>query len=66
LSQQAAGYNPEGNQELLITEDLQRKVMANVKGDKMPGTGLWKINSIVDRGQHSDFISSFVRRQKGQ
>jgi hypothetical protein len=54
------------NQELLVTEELQRKVMANVKGDKIPGTNLWRVSSIVDRSQHSDFISNFVRRQKGQ
>jgi len=50
--------------ELLITEELQRRVMANVKGDKIPGTNVWKVNNIVDRTEHSDFISNFVRRQK--
>jgi hypothetical protein len=52
------------NQELLITEDLQRRVMANVKGDKIPGTNLWKVNNIVDRSEHSNFISGFMQRQK--
>ena len=52
------------NQELLITEDLQRKVMANVKGDKIPGTNLWKVNNIIDRSEHSNFISGFMQRQK--
>jgi len=54
------------NGELLITEELQRRVMGSVKGDKIPGTNLWKVNSIIDRTQHSDFISNFVRRNKGE
>ncbi len=49
------------NNELLISQGLHRKVYNIVKGDVTP-YGLYKVNSILDRTQHSQFIQRFMKK----
>jgi hypothetical protein len=54
--------------EVLVSEDLKKRVAAEVKTDKeiREGIEVHHIRSIMDRDRNREFISDFLRRQKGQ
>ena len=54
------------NAEALLSGEVYRKVMGIVKGEKIQGGDFWKINRIVDRDQHSEFIKRFMNKQQGK
>ena len=51
------------NNEILLSMELHRKVYNIVKGEQTPN-GLYKINSILDRSQHSRFIQKFMKKNE--
>jgi len=54
------------NNELLLSENLYKKVMNEVKAEKeiRQGLNIYHIGSISDRGKYNSFISGFLERQK--
>jgi len=52
--------------EVYLTENMQRKVMANVRSEKNREENLWKLNSLRVREQHSQFIDKFMNRNINQ
>jgi len=54
------------NNELLLSENLQKKVMNEVKSEKetRQGISVYRIGSISDRERYSGFIQGFLDREK--
>ena len=52
--------------EVYLTENMQRKVMANVRSEKNREENLWKLHSLRTREQHSKFIDKFMNRNIDQ
>ncbi len=48
--------------ELLLSSALHRKAYNVLKGEQTP-YGLFKVNSLLDRSSHSQFISKFMKKQ---
>ncbi|MEK6825690.1 MAG: hypothetical protein AABY00_02805 [Nanoarchaeota archaeon] len=55
-----------GGQQLLLTGPIHRKVSGIVKTQQISAESLWKVNSIVEREDYTDFIDKFMRRQGRQ
>jgi len=56
-----ASYSREG---VLLSERIHRKVANTIKSVKLSTANLWKVDRIINRDQHSKFISGFLGRQK--
>lgn len=52
------------NEEVLMTENVHKRVVGKVKTSKLHDRNLWKIEKIADRSQHEEFISRFKQRNK--
>ncbi len=50
------------NSEVLLSGEMYRKVIGTVKGEKIQGGDYWKINRIIERDQHSEFLKRFMNR----
>ncbi len=52
--------------EVLLSEEMQKKVMSGIKTEKemRAGMNLYKIKEISDRGQHDKFIHGFLERER--
>lgn len=53
----------ESNIDVLMSEELHRKVVGKVKSTKMPVGSSWKVRSVIDREKYSGFIN---RTNRGQ
>lgn len=53
-------------QEVLLSEDMQKRVIAEVKAEReiKNGINVYHIKSISERDRHRDFIQGFLNRQK--
>ena len=50
------------NREIFVSDILYRKLLGKIKGEKVREQNYWKVGSIVDRGQHSEFINRFLKK----
>ncbi|MEK6820400.1 MAG: hypothetical protein AABX71_01695, partial [Nanoarchaeota archaeon] len=53
--------------EVLLSEPIQQRVMAQIKADKevREGVNVYSIKRVVDRDKYREFISDFMNRMKG-
>jgi len=51
------------NKEALLSENIHRRVVGNVKSEKSKD-GFWAVKRITNREAHSDFIDRFMNRQR--
>lgn len=54
--------NSEG--EVLLSEQIRRKVIETIKTEKIEGKDFWKIARITEREKHKDFLRRFIERGK--
>ena len=54
--------NSEG--EVLLSEQIRRKVIETIKTEKIEGKDFWKIARITEREKHKDFLRKFLERGK--
>ena len=52
------------NQQLWISDMLNRKVLKKIKAEAVPGQSYFKVNEITDRKQHEEFLKGFIKRNK--
>ena len=50
--------------DVLISDSLHRKTVGKARANKSQNTNFWKIEKVMDRTEHEDFISGFMQRQK--
>jgi len=49
----------EADTEALISENLRMQISGKAKIKKLEGKKLWKIEKIIDRSQHQDYVRKF-------
>lgn len=54
------------HQEILLSDNLQRKVIGSVKTEPLKGIGFHKLMKVVNREDHTEFINKFMQRQDSQ
>ncbi len=47
-----------------LSEMVRRRTAGKVKSEKVSEEGFWKLQSIINRNQHSEFIGRFMKKQK--
>lgn len=50
--------------EVLISENTHRRVINQIKTEKLANRDVWRIVKIQDRGKHEDFLKRFTKRNK--
>jgi|GEM_PF-1079605 len=51
---------------VLISDDLHRRVIGNIKSEKSGKNNYWTVKKITNREKYADFVRGFVNRQKAE
>jgi hypothetical protein len=54
----------QANQEILVTEPFHNKTLGRVKKSKLKDKNLWKLERVVDRSEHSEYIKNLSLKRK--
>ena len=46
-----------------LSEIVHRRMLGKIKCEKISSEGYWKLNQIVRRDEHKDFINKFMKKQ---
>lgn len=49
--------------ESLVADEVYKKIMTSVRGEKIREQNVWKAGTLVDRESHKGFIDGFLKRQ---
>lgn len=49
-----------------LTEIVHRKMLGKIKSEKISSEGFWKLNQILRRDKHKDFINKFMKKQSDE
>ncbi|MBI2632088.1 hypothetical protein HYW75_03730 [Candidatus Pacearchaeota archaeon] len=49
-----------------LTEIVHRKMLGKIKSEKISNEGFWKLNQILRRDEHKDFINKFMKKQSDE
>lgn len=54
------------NEQVYLTEIIHRKMLGKIKSDKISNEGFWKLNQVVRRDEHKEFINKFMKKQSDE
>ncbi|MBU0466137.1 MAG: hypothetical protein KKF39_00505 [Nanoarchaeota archaeon] len=60
----AKRISEQSTSEVLISEELHRKSIGRIKVEKLKDKNLWKIEKVIDRTAHADYVKNLTEKHK--